>query len=208
MDRILASSIGLATTVLLVSACGGSTTPNANYSRAAANATESPTPTGTETGYPGTSPTASPTGTASPGGSPTASPGVSPTESASPMPTPEHAKVRVADSRYGKVLVGENGRALYVFDKDTDNTSNCNDACATAWPPLVTRDKPRAGEGVKESLLGTTTRKQGEKQVTYNKHPLYYFSGDKVSGDFNGQGKTGFGGKWHLIDPEGKKVEK
>ncbi|MEV6982596.1 hypothetical protein AB0M95_15230 [Sphaerisporangium sp. NPDC051017] len=205
MNRILTSGVGLATTVLLVGACGNSATPTTHYSNAAANATESPSPTGTETGYPGypgASPTASPTGTSSPGASPTG------TESMSPMPTPEHAKVKVADSKYGKVLVGEHGRALYVFEKDTGGTPSCTGACATAWPPMVTREKPRAGDGVKESLLGTTTLPQGDKQVTYDKHPLYYYSGDKAAGDFNGQGKTDFGGKWYLIHPDGKKVEK
>ncbi|WP_405144782.1 hypothetical protein OG589_43230 [Sphaerisporangium sp. NBC_01403] len=203
MHRILASSVGLATTVLLVSACGGAGKPATSYSRAAANATESPTSTEM-------SPYPSPTSTSTT--SPTyTSPGASPsgTESMlSPMPTPEHAKVKVADSKYGKVLVGENDKALYVFEKDKDNTSNCYDNCAITWPPLLTRGKPHAGTGVKDSLLGTTTRKQGEKQVTYDKHPLYYYTGDLRAGEYNGQGKNEFGGKWYLISPDGKKVEK
>ncbi|MEV7967315.1 hypothetical protein AB0O34_15215 [Sphaerisporangium sp. NPDC088356] len=124
------------------------------------------------------------------------------------MPTPEHAKVKVADSKYGKILVGDNDKALYVFEKDKDNTSNCYDNCAITWPPLLTRGKPQAGTGVKENLLGTTTRKQGDKQVTYDKHPLYYYSGDMKPGDYNGQGRNQFGGKWYLINPDGKKVEK
>jgi predicted lipoprotein with Yx(FWY)xxD motif len=123
------------------------------------------------------------------------------------MPTPEHAKVKVVDSKYGRILVGENDRTLYMFDKDKDNTSNCYDMCAITWPPFLTRDKPLAGTGVKESLLGTTTRKQGEKQVTYNKHPLYYYSGDKKAGDTNGHGRNESGGKWHVVNPDGKKVE-
>jgi predicted lipoprotein with Yx(FWY)xxD motif len=207
MNRLLASSVGLATTALLVGACGAGK-PTTNYSPAAANATETPTnmetspypegsPTGTETSM-------TPTGTMSP--SPEASPTGTETGMV-PIPTPQHAQVKVADSKYGKILVGDNDRTLYLFEKDKENTSYCYDTCAVTWPPLLTRDKPQAGTGVKEHLLGTTTRKQGEKQVTYNKHPLYYYRGDKKPGEFNGQGKNEFGGKWYVVNPEGKKVE-
>ncbi|MFC4531453.1 hypothetical protein [Sphaerisporangium dianthi] len=196
MRRILASSVGLATTVLLASACGGAGEPRTGYSRAAANATESPS---MENSPP---PEMSPTGGMSPGASPTDS------GMMSPMPTPRNAMVKVADSTHGKILVGENGHTLYVFDKDTDDTPSCYDACAVAWPPLLTLDKPQAGPEVVENLLGTAVRKQGEKQVTYNKHPLYYYSGDKNPGEYNGQGKNESGGKWYVVGPDGKKVEK
>ncbi len=46
--------------------------------------------------------------------------------------------------------------------------------CSAYWPPLMTKGKPVAGMGVKQSLLGTA--KRGTKlQVTYNGHPLYTF---------------------------------
>lgn len=201
MNRILASSVGL-TTILLVAGCGGSGQPSTNYSRAAANATDSPGSTDLSP-YP----ESSPNGTdMSPGYT---SPGATPSESGSmaPMPVPEHAKLKVVDSKFGKILVGEMDRTLYVFDKDKEDTSNCYDACAAMWPPLITKDKPEAGPDVKNELLGTATRKQGEKQVTYNKHPLYYYSGDKKAGDLNGQAKEESGGKWHVVGPDGKKVE-
>ncbi|WP_248961872.1 COG4315 family predicted lipoprotein [Sphaerisporangium perillae] len=204
MKRILASSVGLATTALLVSACGGAGEPATSYSRAAANATESPS---METSpYPEMSPTATSTATSTSTSSPGASP--SGTGSMSPMPTPQNAMVKLAESKYGKILVGENGHTLYMFDKDKDDTPSCYDACAVAWPPLLTLSKPKAGPGVMENLLGTATRKQGEKQVTYNKHPLYYYSGDKNPGEYNGQGKSESGGKWYVVGPDGKKVEK
>ncbi|WP_214408777.1 COG4315 family predicted lipoprotein [Sphaerisporangium fuscum] len=208
MKRILASGVGLTTTVLLVGACGGAREPAPNYTRAAANVTTTPTgmesppyPTGTQsptsTGSPTGSPTGTMTGTASPTGTGTM------------MPVPEHAKVKVAQSsQYGKILVGENDRALYMFEKDKDNTSNCYDNCAVTWPPLLTRGKPEAGTGVKQDLLGTATRRNGDKQVTYNKMPLYYYTGDRNAGEYTGQGKNEFGGKWYLVSPDGKKVEK
>ncbi|MFC4586594.1 COG4315 family predicted lipoprotein [Sphaerisporangium corydalis] len=199
MNRILASGVGLATTVLLVGACGGAGKPATSYSRAAVNATESPS--STDSSYP------EPSGTVTDSMAPGASPSVTDSTMATPIPTPEHAKIKLADSTYGKILVAENDRTLYIFEKDTENTSNCYDTCAVTWPPFVTMDKPQAGTDVKDALLGTTTRKQGEKQVTYNKHPLYYYSGDTKPGDYNGQGKSDSGGKWYVVNADGKKVE-
>ena len=54
----------------------------------------------------------------------------------------------------------------------------CSGACAQAWPPLITKGAPKAGDGVKASLLGTTKRDDGTLEVTYDGHPLYYYAGD------------------------------
>ena len=57
------------------------------------------------------------------------------------------------------------------------------------------------------ALLGTTTRTDGAKQVTYNGHPLYYFVNDKAAGDARGQGINRFGGGWYVVDPTGNKID-
>ena len=44
-------------------------------------------------------------------------------------------------------------------------------------------------------MVGTTTRSDGKKQVTYNGHPLYTFIGDSSPGDTSGQGVNAFGGQ-------------
>jgi hypothetical protein len=56
------------------------------------------------------------------------------------------------------------------------------------------------------SDLGTITRSDGTKQVTYDGHPLYYFAGDSGSGQANGQGSDAFGAKWWLVTPAGADV--
>jgi predicted lipoprotein with Yx(FWY)xxD motif len=103
----------------------------------------------------------------------------------------------------GSFLVDSKGMTLYIFTKDTANTSNCSGSCINNWPPLLTTGPATAGSGVDASLLGTITRSDGGTQVTYNKMPLYYFAADKKSGDTNGQGVKNV---WFVVDPSGKPV--
>jgi predicted lipoprotein with Yx(FWY)xxD motif len=107
------------------------------------------------------------------------------------------------NDKLGSFLVDDKGMTLYLFTKDTPNTSNCYDKCATAWPPLLTTDAPVAGEGVDASKLGTTKRTDGTSQVTYNGWPLYYYAKDKAAGDAVGQD---VGGVWYVVSAAGEKV--
>jgi predicted lipoprotein with Yx(FWY)xxD motif/plastocyanin len=103
----------------------------------------------------------------------------------------------------GTFLVDAKGMTLYLFLKDTPNTSNCYDACAQNWPPLLTSGSPVAGDGLDAAKLGTTARTDGTMQVTYNGWPLYYFAADKQAGDTNGQDVKQV---WYVISPAGDKV--
>jgi hypothetical protein len=42
--------------------------------------------------------------------------------------------------------------------------------------------------------------------LSYDGHPLYYFSGDSGPGTATGQGSDGFGAKWWLVAPAGSDV--
>ena len=53
-----------------------------------------------------------------------------------------------------------------MFTKDTENTSNCYDDCAAAWPPVLSEGEPTLGEGLDAALVGTTERTDGAAQVT------------------------------------------
>jgi predicted lipoprotein with Yx(FWY)xxD motif len=106
----------------------------------------------------------------------------------------------------GVVVVGPDGRTLYRFDKDTTTppTSNCYDACATAWPPvLVPGGQKPAVDGVDASLLGTVTRKDGTTQVTLAGSPLYTYAKDTAPGQTTGQD---VGGVWFAVTPAGAKA--
>jgi predicted lipoprotein with Yx(FWY)xxD motif len=141
---------------------------------------------------------------------PAAAPSASaPPPTAAPAPAPSAATgtVGAASTRLGQVLVDGRGLTVYLFEADKDGASVCYAGCAANWPPLLTDGMPVAGEGAVQSLLGTTTRRDGKLQVTYNGSPLYYFVADKKPGDLLGQGIDAFGGEWYVLSPAGTKIE-
>jgi predicted lipoprotein with Yx(FWY)xxD motif len=111
------------------------------------------------------------------------------------------AAVEVASSDLGDILVDTEGMTLYVFDSDTDENSTCYDDCEANWPPLT--GEATAGDGVDESLLGTSEREDGTTQVTYAGKPVYYFAGDQAAGDTNGQA---VGDVWWVVGPDGEAI--
>ncbi len=110
-------------------------------------------------------------------------------------------------SNLGTVLVNGEGLTVYEFGKDQGTTSSCYGECEKAWPPVISKGQPTAGEGASGSQLGTTERKDGSLQVTYAGHPLYTFIEDKAPGEANGNGSEAFGGQWWAIDQSGSPVE-
>ena len=127
-----------------------------------------------------------------------------PTFTSSPSPTQSASgTVNVASSSLGQILVDAEGRTLYLFLRDSGGKSNCSGGCAQTWPPLAASGTPTAGEGVQQSLLGTTQRDDGSMQVAYNQHPLYHFSGDSAAGQTNGQG---VGGNWFVVSAAGEPI--
>jgi len=115
------------------------------------------------------------------------------------------AAAKVGD--LGTILVDSAGRTLYDFHKDEDATSSCYGACAGAWPPLLTEGEPQAQGPADRSLLGTTKRKDGTMQVTYNGWPLYTYVGDTSPGEANGNDIDQFGAEWYALQPDGEEPE-
>ena len=64
--------------------------------------------------------------------------------------------------RMGDAVTDEKGWILYRFDKDSNNppTSNCVDACAEAWPPVLagSDDIELKLNGIDRSLAGMIDR--------------------------------------------------
>jgi predicted lipoprotein with Yx(FWY)xxD motif len=118
------------------------------------------------------------------------------------------ARIGAAMLTPGTALVDAGGRALYLFEADQGSSSACNGPCAQIWPPLLTDGAaPMVAGDVQASLLGSTARDDGTQQITYNGHPLYYFTGDRSPGETRGQGLDRFGGPWYVVTPAGNKID-
>lgn len=118
------------------------------------------------------------------------------------------AIVSVAHSNLGSILVaGTKQKTVYLFAADKGPSSTCSDACAEVWPPVTTTGAPKAAGGANTADLGTITRSDGTKQVTYKGHPLYYYVGDGTSGETSGQGINSFGAPWYVLTPSGSEVK-
>ena len=113
-------------------------------------------------------------------------------------------KISVHGSDYGRMLWGPDRQAIYIFDRDEENRSRCYGECAKAWPPVLTKERPVAGRGVRESLLGTKRRRNDKKQVTYAGKPLYYYA-HEGSGEVLCHDVFLNGGYWWVIGPDGER---
>ncbi len=112
--------------------------------------------------------------------------------------------VSLRGSEFGSMLFGPNRQAIYVFERDGRNVSRCYGACARAWPPVYTKGRPVAGRGVRASLLGTTRRRDGRRQVTYRGRPLYYYA-HEGPGQVRCHNVFLNGGLWWVVGPDGRR---
>jgi predicted lipoprotein with Yx(FWY)xxD motif len=75
----------------------------------------------------------------------------------------------------------------------------CYEDCAVRWPPYIVGAQdnlgPKAGVNGK---VGTTTRTDGNLQLTYNGRPLYFYAADKESEAPAGHKANQL---WHLVRP-------
>jgi predicted lipoprotein with Yx(FWY)xxD motif len=116
------------------------------------------------------------------------------------------ATVGTAQSSLGTILVDAQGRTLYLWKADTGTSSTCTGACASAWPPLLTKGAPKTTGSAMAGKVGTTKRADGTTQVTYAGHPLYTFAEDTAAGQTTGQGSDGFGALWYVVAPAGTAI--
>ena len=113
-------------------------------------------------------------------------------------------EVIAAGSEFGEMLYGADKQAIYIFENDREGESVCYDECAEAWPPVYTEGKPTAGDGVDAKLLGTTKRRDGKLQVTYDGQPLYFYAHEKP-GEVRCHNIDLNGGLWWVVGPDGKR---
>jgi predicted lipoprotein with Yx(FWY)xxD motif len=123
----------------------------------------------------------------------------------------ETITVEVSESEeYGEFLtVG--GYPVYLFSTDvpgdeaTPPVISCVGECLAAWPP-VAGDAVEVGPGADPAILGEIET-EGLAVATYNGWPLYFFARDVEGGPPTGQEIESFGGVWHLVRPDGSRIE-
>jgi len=71
--------------------------------------------------------------------------------------------------------VGNAAVIVYTYSGDTKGHSNCSGACALDWPPVLSSEAPHVS-GLPSRTLGTIERSDGQTQITYKGHPLYFYS--------------------------------
>jgi predicted lipoprotein with Yx(FWY)xxD motif len=184
------AATALAITGLALAGCGSSSNSGSGKSEASGSPTTSETSSSSSA-----SSGSSSTGTTS-GSSPASAAGGS-----------TGTAITTVHTSLGTILAAGSKRlTVYLWEADKGSTSTCSGPCAQVWPPVTTTSAPQAEGGAVAADLGTTTRSDGTKQVTYNGHPLYWYTGDSQTGETTGQGSTGFGASWYVMSPSGSKI--
>ncbi|QNP63488.1 COG4315 family predicted lipoprotein [Streptomyces genisteinicus] len=114
------------------------------------------------------------------------------------------ASVTTAESGLGPILVDGNGRTLYAFTKDKPGTTSCDADCIAVWPAFTSAAELTATGTADPALLGETRLGEGADQAVYGDWPLYYYVGDVLPGDVNGQGLDG---EWFAVAADGTLVK-
>jgi predicted lipoprotein with Yx(FWY)xxD motif len=185
----------LIATLALASGCGSS--GKSTTSGASASPATTSTASGGYRGYGGSSAPATTTAT-----TPAA------TTPATPAPAGAAESIAAKSSKLGTILAaGAKQMTVYLFEADKGSVSACSGECAAIWPPVTVASAATAGAGAMSADLGTITRSDGTKQVTYKGHPLYFYAKDGDKGDAYGQGLKSFGASWYVLAPSGVKVD-
>ena len=121
-----------------------------------------------------------------------------------PAATADGTEIELGESEFGTMLFDAKDQAIYIFEKDPKNETVCYGECADAWPPVFTDGEPKAGKGVRQSLLGTVERRDGKRQVTYAGKPLYFYAHEKP-GEVRCHNVNLNGGFWWVVGPDGKR---
>jgi predicted lipoprotein with Yx(FWY)xxD motif len=199
-----AAATGLGSLVLLLAACGGSSSTS-NTAAGAASGTASSTAVATSSASGSSSSSTPASASASGKASKEASPHISatPHNTAGPQPSsgtvtfnPQGTTIMIVQhSSLGYVLAEANGQVVYVYSKDTKNGApTCTGSCASQWPPVT--GTPKAGPAdTFPGSFGVVKGSGGKEQVTYNGLPLYTFAGAKpyvTTGN-------GVGNEWKVV---------
>src|SRR5580700_4498946 len=101
----------------------------------------------------------------------------------------------VQHSNLGWVMARADGIVVYTYGKDKKGGApTCTGSCASVWAPVT--GMPKAGPADNfPGTFGLVTGAGGTKQITYNGYPLYTYVGAPI---LSTRG-NGIDGVWHVI---------
>ena len=105
--------------------------------------------------------------------------------------------ISTGSTSVGMVLTNAQGFTLYYHTADTA-TVVCSGSCAATWPPVLAPSGTPTASPALPGQLGVRDDENG-RQVEYNGHPLYRYSGDKAPGQATGHG---VGKLWYVATPD------
>jgi predicted lipoprotein with Yx(FWY)xxD motif len=190
---------GLSSLVLLLTACGGSSSSTSTTGAASGTLTQGTASSSALSSGPASSATSSPKSTAHAGATSSSS---SSGHTAQPQPTSAvtfpavgTTVLIVMHSNLGWVMAKANGLVVYTFGKDSKGAPpTCTGSCAAVWAPVT--GVPKAGPAdTFPGTFGVVTGAGGKKVVTYDGYPLYTFVG---APPLSTKG-NGLEGAWHVI---------
>ncbi|MFD7026618.1 hypothetical protein ACFWAR_01105 [Streptomyces sp. NPDC059917] len=136
-----------------------------------------------------------------PAGAPSSAPVTDGASPSGPPGAPADGLAVRDDAALGPVVTNA-GFTLYRFDKDDPKApkSNCDGDCAKLWPPVIAGSA--AAAGIESKALGEVVRKDGSKQLTIGRWPVYRYSKDTSPGETKGT----LVDNWGAVAPDGKKA--
>jgi predicted lipoprotein with Yx(FWY)xxD motif len=190
---------GLGSLVLLLTACGGSSSASSTTGAASDSATQGTAVSSASTGS-SSSTSSSPTSTASARATHSTSAAeksaeAQPSSNAVSFPPVGTTVLIVEHSKLGWVMAKADGFVVYTYAKDSKGGApSCTGSCASVWAPVT--GMPKAGPADNfPGTFGVVTGAGGKKVITYNGYPLYtYVGAPPLSTKGNG-----LDGVWHVI---------
>ncbi len=189
---------GLGSLVLLLTACGGSssstsTTGTSTQSTASSSSSTGSASAGSTSSSPASKANAKATHSSS---APRQTAEAQPSSNAGVSFPPIGTIVLIVQrSSIGWVMAKADESVVYTYAKDSKGgPPTCTGSCASVWAPVT--GTPKAGPAdTFPGVFGMVTGAGGQKVITYNGYPLYTYVG---APKFSTKG-NGIGGVWHVI---------
>jgi len=178
--RLWGSILLGAACIVLLAACGSTTTGS-----------------GGAYGSSGTTPTAvPPTATSASSGGIYGGGGTTPTATTASSGSLVNTATASVSGKSETILTNAQGLTLYYRTSDVPPSTVCSGGCASAWPPLLSSSAPTSSGSLSGKL--TVITDTNGSQVEYNGHLLYTYAADTAPGQTTGQG---VGGVWFVATP-------